>query len=199
MSRPTVLWLSCVLYTEPFVKDILGGIDISVMLGSAGRTTPLPDGKALDFAVLSTTAGAKLGGREEPVNKDDFLSIPLSLILQLTPDLPKRGIGKALCQVMVLYHALGIKVLYTDDVILPYEGSGHLMDSISPLVRDLLMEFCDLDLRLLAAIAPLLLSGELPLEASQTLLILREGLVIRIQNTIGGGSQCLYAEINQKS
>ena len=71
---------------------------------------------------------------------------------------------------MVFDHVLRSQIFYADDIILPHQFRGQLVDHIVALVGYMLMEPGNLKPCLFTALAPLCFSGELTLEPGQLLL-----------------------------
>ena len=47
---------------------------------------PEPDAEVFDLLVAASAAAASLAGREEPINDDEFLSIPVGFVGKLSAD-----------------------------------------------------------------------------------------------------------------
>ena len=198
VSRPTMNVLSgnrCP-FAKPFRKNILCGIDVSVMECTALRASPASDAKVFDIFVAVSAAAASLAGGEEPVNDDEFLAVPAGLVGKLPADFPPCSVRNMERELMVLHHVLCGQVFHTDDVILLNEFRCHLMDGIISLVGNVLMQPRNRNAGLLAVTTPLCFSGELPLEAGQLLEIALAAMEVVIFYTVRSDNQILNAKVD---
>ena len=116
---------------------------------------PEPDAEVFDLLVAASAAAASLAGREEPVDDDKFLAIPVGLVSKLSADFTPCGVRNMECELMVPHHIFRRQVLHADDVIAPHKLCCHLMDSIIPLVGNMLVQLRNLNASLLTVAAPL--------------------------------------------
>ena len=77
---------------QTFIQDILGGISIPVVGSAAGEAYSFPHSEVFRPRPLCAAGGAELAGWIEAVYRDHLLPVPLSLILQLPPELAPRRI-----------------------------------------------------------------------------------------------------------
>lgn len=75
-----------------FVKDVDGGIEVSIVGSAALRALPLPDTQIFNNFVPEATAVADLRGREPSSDTDDGPSIPFSLVIQHVQEHSPPGI-----------------------------------------------------------------------------------------------------------
>ena len=68
------------------LENILCRIDVAVVERPAFRALSEPNTEVFDLLVAVTTVTASLTGREEPVNDDEFLSIPVGFAGKLSAD-----------------------------------------------------------------------------------------------------------------
>lgn len=61
---------------------------------AALRAGPEPDAEVFDLLVAASAAAASLAGWEEPVDDDEFLAIPVSLVGKLPADFAPCGVRK---------------------------------------------------------------------------------------------------------
>ena len=73
-------------FPEPFFENILCRIDVAVVERPAFRALPEPNTEVFGLLVAVTTATASLTGREEPVDNNEFLSIPVGFAGKLSAD-----------------------------------------------------------------------------------------------------------------
>ena len=175
--------------------NIDGGVDIPVMIGATMWAYPRAHGKVLYIRVLFSAARANLARREELPDSDDYLSVAFRLIGELPEEFSPSGIPDALRQFMIFHHILGGEAFHADDVVLPHDLSRELLLVVTSHVSDMLLKTGDPQASLLAVPASLLLSGKLPLKASELLLTLSEILGIFVFLSIAGDSKILDTEV----
>ena len=177
------------------MMDVDGGVDIPVMVGATIRAYPRAHGKVLHLGVLFSAARANLARREELPDSDEYLSVTLRLIGELPKEFTPCGIPDALCQLMIFHHVLGRETLHADDVILPHNLSRELLLVVPSHVSDMLLKAGDPQASLLTVLASLLLSGKLPLKASELLLTLSEVLGVFVFISIAGDNEIFDTEV----
>ena len=175
--------------------DIDGGVDIPIMGSTAMRAYPRAHGKVLHLRVLFSAARANLARREELPDSDDHLSVALRLIGELSEKFTPCGIPDALRQLMIFHHILGREALHADDVILPHNLSRELLLVVPSHVSNMLLKTGDPQASLLTVLASLLLSGKLPLKASELLLTLGEILGVLVFLSIAGDNEIFNTEV----
>ena len=175
--------------------DIDGGVDIPVVNSTTMRTYPRAHGKVLHLRVLFTAARANLARRKELPHSDDHLSVALRLIGELPEEFTPCGVTDTLCHLMIFHHVLGREALHADDIVLPHDLSRELLLVVPPHVSDMLLKTSDPQASLLAVPASLLLSGKLPLKASELLLTLSEVLGVFVFISIAGDNEIFDAEV----
>ena len=175
--------------------DIVGGVDIPVVGSTTMRAYPRAHGKVLHFRILFSAARANLARREELPHSDDHLSVALRLVGELSEKFTPCGVTDALRQLMIFHHVPGGEALHTDDVVLPHNLSRQLLLVIPPHVSDMLLKTGDPQASLLTVPASLLLSGKLPLKASELLLTLGEILGVFVFISIAGDNEISDAEV----
>lgn len=93
-------------FPEPFFENILCRIDVAVVERPAFRALPEPNTEVFGLLVAVTTATASLTGREESVNDDEFLSIPVGFAGKLSADFTPRDISDMECELVAPHHVL---------------------------------------------------------------------------------------------
>ena len=88
------------------LENILCRIDVAVVERPAFRALSEPNTEVFGLLVAVTTATASLTGREEPVNDDEFLSIPVGFAGKLSADFTPRGISDMECELVAPHHVL---------------------------------------------------------------------------------------------
>ena len=177
------------------MMDIVGGVDIPIMGSTTMRAYPRAHGKALHVRILFSAARANLARREELPHSDDHLSVALRLVGELPKELTPRGVTDALRQLMIFHHVPGGEALHTDDVVLPHNLSRELLLVVPSHVSDMLLKTGDPQASLLTVPASLLLSGKLPLKASELLLTLGEILGVFVFISIAGDNEIFDTEV----
>ena len=177
------------------MMDIDGGVDIPVVNSTTMRTYPRAHGKVLHLRVLFTAARANLARRKELPHSDDHLSVALRLIGELPEEFTPCGVTDTLCHLMIFHHVLGREALHADDIVLPHDLSRELLLVVPPHVSDMLLKTSDPQASLLAVPASLLLSGKLPLKASELLLTLGEILGVFVFLSIAGDNEIFNTEV----
>ena len=113
MSRPTVCdVLRRRLFgqqAQPFVQNILGSIDIPVVMSAALGAHPFAHGKVFRPSPLLATGRAQLAGREEPIHYADRFAVPVCFVLQLPPELAPRCVADGFRSVWFFTMLLGAK------------------------------------------------------------------------------------------
>lgn len=72
----------------------------------AFRALPEPNTEVFGLLVAVTTAAASLTGREEPVDNNEFLSIPIGFAGKLSADFTPRGISDMERELVAPHHVL---------------------------------------------------------------------------------------------
>ena len=93
-------------FPEPFFENILCRIDVAVVERPAFRALSEPNTEVFGLLVAVTTATASLTGREEPVDNNEFLSIPVGFAGKLSADFTPRGISDMECELVAPHHVL---------------------------------------------------------------------------------------------
>ena len=88
------------------LENILCRIDVAVVERPAFRALSEPNTEVFDLLVAVTTVTASLTGREEPVNDDEFLSIPVGFAGKLSADFTPQGISDMECELVAPHHVL---------------------------------------------------------------------------------------------
>ena len=147
VPHPTIVFINGIPlgseYTQqpqPFQQDIDRRIDIPVVPCSTDWANPHPDSQVLHVGVLAPAAAAQLTAGEECADLHDLFVLPGSLILQLPAELTPGGIRYGLCQGVIFHHSLDVEAFHADDVVVPDQLGGQLVEIVIPLICDLLME-----------------------------------------------------------
>ena len=119
----------------------------------------------------------------------------LRLIGELSEEFTPCGIPDTFCQFMIFHHILGGEALHADDVVLPHDLSRELLLVVPSHIGNMLLKTGDPQASLLAVLASPLLSGKLPLKASELLLALSEIFGVLVFISIAGDSKILDTEV----
>ena len=156
-----------ILRRESLVPDVYSGVNIPVVMGTALRADPFPDGQVLRARPLMAADMADLGTWAEPAYGPNLPPIPLGLIFQHPAEFRPGYIGDASGQPVVSHHILDGQVLDSYPAILPNDIRGQLLQEIPSGIGYLLMYLRHGQLLLAIVITSPLLSGERPLGTLQ--------------------------------
>src|SRR5260370_20437271 len=117
-------------------KDVLGGVDVPVVPGAAGRASPMPRRQAqLREQVPARRAGR--GRRVPAVDDHQAAPVPLALVLQLAAELAPAAVGDGAGQVPVADHAGHVEVFDDDGVGRADQAGAGAVQEVLPRVTDL--------------------------------------------------------------
>src|SRR5579864_3735576 len=176
-------------------KDVLGGVDVPVVPGAAGRASPLPGGQAqAGEQVPARRAG--LGRGVPAVDHDQAAPVPLALVLQLAAELAPAAVRNYAGQVPVADHPGHVQVLDHDHVALADQAGAGAVQEVRPGVADLAVRAGDLEFRLLPVGRPWLAAGQAPLVAGEP-----AGLALQVPRVgdrvpVAGGGEMYHAEVD---
>ena len=88
------------------LEHILCRIDVAVVERPAFRALPEPNTEVFGLLVRVPTAAASLTGWEEPVDNNEFLSIPVGFAGKLSADFTPRGISDMERELVAPHHVL---------------------------------------------------------------------------------------------
>ena len=88
------------------LENILCRIDVAVVKRPAFRALSEPNTEVFGLLVAVTTAAASLTGWEEPIDNNEFLSIPVGFAGKLSADFTPRGISDMEREFVVPHHVL---------------------------------------------------------------------------------------------
>jgi hypothetical protein len=117
-------------------KDVLGGVDVPVVPGAAGRAAPVPGGQA-QVREQVPTRRAGLGRRVPAADHDQVAAIPLALVLQLAAELAPAAVRDGAGQMPVADHAANVEVFDDDGVGRADQAGAGAVQEVSPRVADL--------------------------------------------------------------
>ena len=113
MSRPTICDVLCrrlfSQQAQSFIQNVLGGVNVPVVMSAANRAHPFAHGKVFRSSPLLTAGRAQLAGWIEPVHSDNRFAVPVCFVLQLPTELTPRCVADGFRQLMVFTILLGAK------------------------------------------------------------------------------------------
>ena len=129
-----------ILRRKSLVPDVYSGVNIPVVMGTALRADPFPDGQVLRARPLMAADMANLGTGTEPAYSPDLPPIPLGLIFQHPAEFRPGYVGDASGQPVVPHHVPDGQILYGYPAILPDDIRGQLLQEIPSGISYLLMD-----------------------------------------------------------
>ena len=127
-------------------KDVLGGVEVPVVPGAAGRARPVPGGQAqLRQPVPAPRAG--LGRGVPAVDDDQAAAVPLALVFQLAAELTPGAVRYRAGQMPVANHVLDREVFDRDHVVLADQAGAGAVQEVRPGMTDLAVRAGDLEFR----------------------------------------------------
>ena len=147
-------------------KDVIGGVDVPVVPGAAGRASPLAGGQA-EVCEPVPARRAGLGRGVPAVDHDQVATVPLALVVKLPAELAPPAIRDRPGQVSVADQAGDSEVFDHDHIVRAGQASAGAVQEILPRVADFAVRAGHLGRRLGPVGRPLLAAGQAPLIASQ--------------------------------
>jgi hypothetical protein len=176
-------------------QDVTCRVFVPFVDYSTFRTYPLPDRERQrlnDVPAVKTP----LAGREEPVNLDQFFSIPLALVLQHSDERSETGIGDRAGKAVVLDHAAHVQILSDDGIETAHKAGSGFLEIVVSRIGNKLLQLSHRDSRSLPASTAFLAARQDYLQPSQ---FLEFGLqVLRVRNTLtsGQGGEAVNAQVD---
>ena len=146
-------------YPQTFVADILGGIDVAVMVRAAMRAVPRPNVKRLCLGDR-TTLGTGLGAREPAVAFDEGFTFARRFVFQKSNQHSEAHIGHGPSELVVLQHSLHMQIFDGDDLVFVYDPSRQLVEVVFSGARHAFMCARNQLPRLVAAVGAFLFAGK---------------------------------------
>jgi hypothetical protein len=103
-------------------ENILGGINVSVVVRSTLWTSPLSNIKR-QFIDYVTAMSTTFRAGKASVNFNQRPTVPLALVFQLSNQLGPASISDRLCKFVVLQHILHSQILDSNRLIFAYQSS----------------------------------------------------------------------------
>jgi hypothetical protein len=153
-------------HPQPFGADILRRVDVSVMDRPTVGARPRSNIKR-HLVRYRTTLRASFARREPPINLNDSLPSPSSLVFQKPDQRGPSGIGYRLGEVVVLGHSLDVQRFEDDHLVFVDQSTAEFVKVIAAGVRDTLMYPCDKLPCFVARLRSFFLSREFALFALQ--------------------------------
>ena len=146
-------------YPQTFVADILGGIDVSVMVRAAMRAVPRPNVQRLCFCD-AITLGTGLGAREPATAFDEGFTFARRFVFQKSNQHSEAHVGHGPSELVVLQHPLHMQVFDGDDLVFVYDPSRQLVEVVFSGTRHAFMRARNQLPRLVAAVGAFLFAGK---------------------------------------
>jgi hypothetical protein len=134
-------------YGKTCRQDVLRGIDIPVMPGTAGRALPHPRAEA-QLGEDIPARRAHLLRRKPPVDHDHPPPAPGRLVLQHDPEGAPPAVRDRLRHPAIADHVLDGEVFQADQVVVPYQAGAGLVEEVGPGGADLAVRAGDFVLAL---------------------------------------------------
>ena len=175
-------------------------------MDAATRACPFTQAKMFHVFVLMSATGAQLARSEGLADLHDALPIPVRLVLQHAEELRPADVRDGLTQLAVLLHVLHLQGLDADDVVVLDNLGRYLVQEVSALAGDLLVDTGNLPLLLL--IVPrlgkrdflvqgdALTARELTLFARQFLLERTEVTVVLVDRAVRQDGEVLQSNVD---
>jgi hypothetical protein len=182
-------------HRQPGGENIVGGIDVSVVVCPTFRAIPLSDIKR-QFINNVTAVPTAFRTRKPTVNFYQCSTVPLALVLQLTNQLTPTSVGDVLSQLVVLHHILHRQVLDSKRLVFTYQSSRQLVKEICSSVGNSCVNPSHLKSCFLSVVGAFNLAGQGFLSLPQ--LISKAFEVLRINNffPVASGNERSDSRIN---
>ena len=119
-----------ILRRESLVPNIDRRVNIPVVMGTALRADPFPDGQVLRARPLMAADMADLGTWAEPAYGPDLPPIPFGLVLQHPAEFRPGYVGDASGQLVVPHHVPNGQILDGYPSVPPDDVRGQLLQDI---------------------------------------------------------------------
>src|SRR6185503_6732665 len=176
-------------------QDVLGGVEIPVMPGAAGRACPVP-GVQLQLREQVPARRAGLGRRVPAVDDYQSAAVPLALVRQLAAELTPAAVRDRAGQMSAADHAADVEVFDHDEIGRADQAGAGPVQEVPPRVTDLAVGTGDPCDGLGPVGRPLLAPGQAPLVAGQA-----AGLALQVPRVgdplpVTGHGEIRHAQIN---
>ena len=181
-------------YGKTCRKDVLRGVDVPVVAGTASGARPVPRGQGkLREQVPACRAG--FARRIPPVDHDQFPAVPLAFVRKLPAELTPAAVADGAGETPVADHVLDGEILDHDHVVLAYEPGAGPVQVVAPGVTDLTVGAGNLGFRLGPVRGTVLAAGQASLVAGQITGLAFQVPGIRHPPPVAGHGEVLHAQV----
>ena len=163
-QRSSILSLRCNGLSDR--QNIMCRVIVPIVDYSAFGTSPFTNRQRQGFYNVSTIK-APLTGRKESVDFNQFLSVPLALVLQHTNERAETSIADRTGKTMVLYHTANVQIFGCNEIESAYKIGSDFLEIVVPRVCYGFLQFSHRDSRSFSSSAPFLASCMDFLQSSQ--------------------------------
>lgn len=165
------------------------------MLGIAFRTTPLTSGK-IKMVENVATVGTSFGTGIEPINLDQFPSVPCGFVVELADELGPSGVTDSPCKGVVLHHVLYSKTLNDDRLVFADQFCRELVCKVEAFISDSCVDTGDPKTRFHAVARTSLLTAQAALSTFELPQRSLQVLGIATMKPVGRDSDIVQSKIN---
>jgi hypothetical protein len=176
-------------------QDVLGGVDVPVVPGAAGRALPRPGAKR-ELREQVPAGGAGLAAREEPADHDQAPPRPGRLVLEQAAEVTPAAVRYGLGERVVMDHVLHGEVFDHDHVVVADHLGGGAVQEVDPRRADLAVRPGDLGPGLGPVDGALLAAGQAPLVAGQAAFPASQATRVGDLLPVAGDGEVLDAQVH---
>lgn len=147
-------------------QKIHGRIVIAVMSCLAFGAVPLPAGQR-EFREEVPADAARLAAGKETIHGDTGFAVAQALVFQQTAEHPERSIAQTAGETVIFDHPSHVQVFDADKVEVLNKPGSQLVQGVRTTIADAFVKPGNLSLQRGVAVARLLPSGEMPLQAGE--------------------------------
>lgn len=188
-------WCSTGCNRQPGGQDILGGIDVAVVLNTAAGTVPVADVLRHRFHHMPTLRTG-FAARKEAIHLHQGAPVPAGFVLQLPDQLAPCRIGNGSAVSLTPQHPLHAQVLDGDQLVLLDQPCRELVQVIPAGVGNLGVDTGNPFTRLLAIARTLLLLAQPLLRLGQSSAVAVEATRVLDRLAFTGDQQALEPQVN---
>lgn len=175
--------------------DILGRVQIAVMVLSALWTIPLPNTEREPVENVATAVAAFAAG-EEAVHNPQLPAVSFAFVFEHSAELPEAGIGDRLGQATVFHHSPDVQIFDADPVVSTNQIGGHFIQVVLSGVSNVLLYLGNADALPVPHAATFHAAGENPLCLSEASLVFARMLRVGDSLVVAGSCQPVYPKVN---
>lgn len=180
---------------SPRIVDILGRIQIAVMVLAALWTIPLSNIERETGQNVAATA-ASLRRGEEAIHNSQLPAVSLALVSEHGSEFAEAGIGDRLCETVIFHHSSHIQVFDADSVVSTHQIGRHLVEVILSGVADMFLYPGNADALPVPHTTTLDAPSENPLCLGESSLVFARMLRVGDALIIAGSGQAVDSKVN---